>query len=100
MSRGAVEVAVASLCRALRRAGATAERTVAVALPPGPELAIALLAVLRSGAAYVPVDPTLPPARRERILAQSAPVAVVDRKTVETHLGAPAGDDPVPELDD
>ncbi|MEW2547703.1 amino acid adenylation domain-containing protein [Streptomyces sp. NPDC047002] len=60
--------------RALRLAGALAEHgvrrgeTVAVSLPKGPDQVVAVLAVLAAGAAYVPVGPDQPAARRERIL--------------------------------
>lgn len=61
----------------LRDAGAGQGRLVAVCLDRSPELVVALLAVWRTGAAYLPLDPADPPARRARILADSAPVALV-----------------------
>ena len=45
--------------------------TVAVALPRSPELVAALLAILQCGAAYLPLDPTYPPARLEFMLTDS-----------------------------
>jgi len=50
---------------------------VAVALPKGWEQVVAVLAVHLAGAAYVPLDPDLPPARRAVVLAEAAPVAVI-----------------------
>ena len=44
---------------------------VAVRLPRGPALVAALLGVLKSGAAYVPLDPSLPAARVDLLLADS-----------------------------
>ncbi|MFF2045037.1 amino acid adenylation domain-containing protein [Kitasatospora sp. NPDC058170] len=46
---------------------------VAVALPRGPELVAALLAVLRVGAAYLPVDPGFPADRTALTLQDAAP---------------------------
>ncbi|MFE4973194.1 amino acid adenylation domain-containing protein [Kitasatospora sp. NPDC056651] len=52
---------------------------VVTCLPAGPELVVALLAVVRAGAAYVPVDPSHPVERRRLILADCAARAVVTR---------------------
>ncbi|WP_194927931.1 AMP-binding protein, partial [Catenulispora pinisilvae] len=48
------------LARALVARGAGPESLVAVALPRSVELVVALLAILKSGAAYLPVDPEYP----------------------------------------
>ena len=50
---------------------------VALALPRGPELLVALLAVLKAGAAYVPVDPGYPAGRIGYLLADAAPAVVL-----------------------
>ncbi|MUN36834.1 amino acid adenylation domain-containing protein [Actinomadura sp. NEAU-AAG5] len=57
--------------------GAGPERFVAVALPRSPELAVALLAVLKAGAAYLPVDPGYPADRIAFMLEDAAPALVV-----------------------
>ncbi|MEV1025598.1 MupA/Atu3671 family FMN-dependent luciferase-like monooxygenase [Streptomyces sp. NPDC050264] len=54
--------------------GVTPGSAVAVRLPRGPGLVTALLAVLKCGAAYVPVDPALPAARREALVRESGAV--------------------------
>ncbi|MFB7912298.1 condensation domain-containing protein, partial [Kitasatospora sp. NPDC056076] len=51
------------LARLLIAAGAGPERFVALALPRTAELVVALLAVLKSGAGYLPVDPGYPAER-------------------------------------
>ncbi|MFG3107536.1 amino acid adenylation domain-containing protein [Streptomyces tendae] len=65
------------LAQRLRALGAGPERIVGLALPHGPELVVALLAALGSGAAYTLLDPALPAGRLEALAAQSRPVAVV-----------------------
>lgn len=65
------------LAHRLEQAGASRGGTVALALPSGPLLAVALLAVLKSGAAYVPLDAKAPVGRREFVLAETAPVVVL-----------------------
>ena len=65
------------LAAALRAAGAAPGALVAICLPRSIELIVAVLAVLKSGAGYVPVDATYPPARIATILDDAAPVAVL-----------------------
>jgi len=67
----------AALAARLQGLGAGPDRIVAVALERSLELPVALLAVLRAGAAYLPLDPAHPPERIARILAQARPVAVL-----------------------
>ncbi|WP_316524277.1 amino acid adenylation domain-containing protein [Kitasatospora brasiliensis] len=50
---------------------------VAVALPRGADLVLAVLAVLRAGAAYVPIDPRHPAARIRRLVDGSAARLVI-----------------------
>ena len=52
----------------LRRLAAGPERLVGVCLERGIELVAALLGVLKTGAAYVPLDPAYPPQRLEQML--------------------------------
>ncbi|MCQ4158683.1 amino acid adenylation domain-containing protein [Roseomonas sp. GC11] len=63
----------AALASALAARGAGADDLVAVALDRSPELVVALLGVLRAGAAYLPLDPAHPPERLARILASAKP---------------------------
>ncbi|HEU5331180.1 MAG TPA: amino acid adenylation domain-containing protein [Actinocrinis sp.] len=59
------------LARRLRAHGAGPETLVGVCLRRSPDLVVALLAVLKAGAAYLPLDPAHPAARRSRLLATS-----------------------------
>ena len=65
------------LARHLRGLGARAGAFVAVSMQRSPDLLVALYAVAKSGAAYVPVEPELPAARAEFMLTDAAPVAVL-----------------------
>ncbi|MGH3875116.1 MAG: amino acid adenylation domain-containing protein [Pseudonocardiaceae bacterium] len=77
------------LARLLIARGAGPERFVAVALPRSAELVVALLAVGKTGAAYLPLDPSHPPARIALLCADAAPAVVL---TVERTAGClPAG---------
>ena len=79
--------------------GAGPERLVAVAMPRSAEMIVAVLAVLKAGAAYVPVDPGYPADRIAFMLADAGAVAVVT--TVAAGRDLPGGtaqvvlDDPV-----
>ncbi|MGW2254945.1 amino acid adenylation domain-containing protein, partial [Kitasatospora sp. NPDC001660] len=77
------------LAHALTERGAGPERLVAVALPRSAELVVAILAVLKTGAAYVPVDPEYPVARIAYLLDDASPaVLVTDSPTGERLPGA------------
>lgn len=65
------------LAHLLRAAGAGPDTLVGVCLDQGLDQAVALLAVLKSGSAYVPLDPEQPRERLGHMLADSAPVVLV-----------------------
>ncbi|QCB94985.1 amino acid adenylation domain-containing protein [Cellulomonas shaoxiangyii] len=66
----------ADVTAGLAAAGVAPGSLVGVRMPRGAGLVAALLGVLGHGCAYVPVDPTYPPARRE-LVEQDARLAVV-----------------------
>ncbi len=59
------------LARTLRRRGVGPDVVVAVLAERSPELVEAILAVLKAGGAYLPIDPAYPPARIAYLLADS-----------------------------
>ncbi|WKX71641.1 non-ribosomal peptide synthetase [Streptomyces sp. XD-27] len=85
LSYGQVEAAANRLARLLIARGAGPERIVALALPRSAEFVVAALAVLKAGAAYVPVVPEYPAERIAFLLKDTAPVV-----TLTTEATAPA----------
>ncbi|MDJ0428336.1 amino acid adenylation domain-containing protein [Rhodococcus fascians] len=67
---------------ALLRRGAAPERIVALALPRSVEMVVALFAVLRTGAAYLPLELDHPTERLDVMLADAQPAVLVS--TVDT----------------
>ncbi|WP_312877594.1 non-ribosomal peptide synthetase [Lentzea indica] len=57
--------------------GAGPERYVALLLPRSLEMIVAILGVLKSGAAYLPIDPDYPEDRINAMLADTGPVTVL-----------------------
>ncbi|HLS79683.1 MAG TPA: amino acid adenylation domain-containing protein, partial [Nocardia sp.] len=84
------------LARRLIADGAGPESLVAVILPRSLDLVIALLAVVKTGAGYVPVDPAYPADRIAYVLSDSKPTGVVVDSTVEVEIPAEL---PVVEID-
>ncbi|MET8091480.1 amino acid adenylation domain-containing protein [Micromonospora sp. NPDC005220] len=65
--------------------GAGPEQFVAIAMERSAELVVALLAVLKSGAAYLPVDPAQPAARISGLLGDARPrILLTNRATAAT----------------
>jgi amino acid adenylation domain-containing protein len=62
-----------SLAHELIERGVGPGELVALCMPRSLELVVALLAVMRTGAAYVPIDPEAPAARIRTVLQDSAP---------------------------
>jgi amino acid adenylation domain-containing protein/non-ribosomal peptide synthase protein (TIGR01720 family) len=73
----------------LRELGGGPERLVGVCLERGADLVTALLAVLESGAAYVPLDPSYPPERLAFICNDAEITLLVSRPELAGRL--PAG---------
>lgn len=66
-----------ALAHALRAQGVQRESLVAVALPRSLELLVALVAVLRAGGAYLPLDLAHPPERLARVVQLAQPVCAL-----------------------
>ncbi|MEU8890790.1 amino acid adenylation domain-containing protein [Streptomyces sp. NPDC048442] len=74
------------LARHLRDRGAGPERLVGVCLPRSVDLVVALLAVLKSGAAYLPLDPELPEQRLSFMLTDAQVPLLVTQRSLADRL--------------
>ena len=72
-----VEEAANRLAHLLAGHGARPGQCVGLLLERSAEAVVAMVAVLKTGAAYLPIDPGLPAARVGFLLADAAPIAVI-----------------------
>ncbi len=70
------------LARVLRDKGIMADQLVGIMVEPSLEMMIGILAIIKSGGAYLPLDPKYPKARIEYMLADSETQLVI----VQNHL--------------
>ncbi|MFD0021695.1 amino acid adenylation domain-containing protein [Streptomyces sp. NPDC058382] len=87
LTYGELDSRADALARHLAAQGIGPEDRVAVALPRTHHLVVALLAVLRTGAAYVPIDPDYPARRLSYMLDDAAPRMLLT--TPATHRRLP-----------
>lgn len=78
------------LAAVLRRRGAGPDVVVGVCLPRTPQLLVALLAVGKAGAAYLPLDPAYPAARLHHLLSDARPAVLITDASTRTRLPVPA----------
>ena len=72
-----LETAANRLARQLRAIGAGRGERVALLLPKSPQAVVAILATLKAGAAYVPLDIASPVARLRPMLERTAPCCIL-----------------------
>nr|WP_237514660.1 non-ribosomal peptide synthase/polyketide synthase [Streptomyces sp. SID4945] len=97
LTYAALDAAVNRVARLLLARGAGPERVVALALPRSLDMVVALFAVLRTGAAYLPLELDHPADRLADMLADARPLLLLSRTEVSATL---AGDTPRLLLDD
>jgi glycopeptidolipid biosynthesis protein len=86
------------LAHALVGRGASPGKRVALMLPRSGEAIAAILAVLKTGAAYLPMDPAHPDARIEFMLADAAPIIALTTTELQSRMEASGV--PVMDVDD
>ena len=81
-----------ALAARLATAGVGAGQVIGVQLERGVDLVVALIAVMRAGAAYLPLDPQHPQARRDQLIADAGVTLLVTRAAVyeNSESGVPA----------
>ncbi|MFV8243285.1 amino acid adenylation domain-containing protein [Mycolicibacterium peregrinum] len=97
MTYGELDDSSNRLAQLLSSRGARPGSRVAMLLPRNAEAVVAILAVVKTGAAYVPIDPAHPDARIEFMLADAGPVVAITTAGLRHRL-EPSGV-PVLEID-
>jgi amino acid adenylation domain-containing protein len=82
-----LDLASAAWANALLQAPGGPGDLVALALPRGPEFVAALIGILRSGRAFLPLSPQDPPERLKRILHSAQPSHVIAEAGLAQALG-------------
>ncbi|MFC5155262.1 non-ribosomal peptide synthetase [Streptomyces amakusaensis] len=77
LSYGGLDARASAVAGGLRDRGVGPDDIVAVAIPRGTDMVVAVVAVLAAGAAYLPVDPAQPPDRVAALLADARPALVL-----------------------
>ena len=77
LSYGELNERANRLARRLRDRGVGTDVVVGLALERGVEMMVALLAVLKAGGAYLPLDPDYPPERLAHMLRDSGAALVL-----------------------
>lgn len=79
------------LANFLLQRGLQPDSLVGLCLERGVEMVVALLGILKAGAAYVPFDPRLPDERLTYLIADSKPAAIItDERSRRSEFGADA----------
>ncbi|MCX5205526.1 amino acid adenylation domain-containing protein [Streptomyces sp. NBC_00237] len=82
-----------AMARRLRALGVGPDDRVAVCLEQSAELAIALVAVLKAGGGYLPLDPEQPPARLARLVADAGARVLITDTVLRPRFGDHAAAD-------
>jgi len=91
LSYGELAAASAALAAALVRQGVGPGSRVGVVMEKGWEQVVGVLAALRAGAAYLPVDPAQPERRRATLLTQAGVEMVLTQRRLLVELSWPSG---------
>ncbi|MCE5291305.1 MAG: amino acid adenylation domain-containing protein [Nocardiaceae bacterium] len=90
MSYRELDARANQLAHALAASGVGPEDLVAIALSRSVDLVVAIVGTLKSGAGYLPVDPSYPADRIQFVLSDARPKAVVTTAVDRSAIGVPA----------
>src|SRR5579864_5148228 len=90
LTYGELNAQANQLARKLIAGGISPEQIVAIALPRSAAMVVAILAVLKSGAAYLPLDPDYPPDRLAFMIEDARPSLILTIKDVADRLPSQA----------
>ena len=88
-----LDVASSQLALLLQKRGLAPGKRICIFLDRSPELMVSLLAVLKAGSAYIPLDPVYPANRLKHVFDNSRPASVITRSALQDRL--PAGEVPI-----
>ncbi|MBA2672559.1 non-ribosomal peptide synthetase, partial [Ramlibacter sp.] len=97
LSYSTLNEAANRLAHELRHRGVGADQRVALCLERSPEMVVAVLAVLKAGGCYVPLDPAYPQQRLSSMLADAGAKLLLTQERLSDRL--PASEVPVLRLD-
>ena len=80
LTYGQLDARANRLARDLRRRGVGPGARVGLCLERSPEMVVGLLAILKAGAAYLPLDPSYPPARLRWMIEDARPAVMLTRR--------------------
>ena len=98
VSYGTLNARANQLAHYLRRLGVGPDVRVAMCVERGVEMVVGLLAVLKAGGAYIPLDPSYPVERLQYMLTDSAPAVLLTAGLTPELLGALPGTRPTLDL--
>jgi amino acid adenylation domain-containing protein len=87
LSRGELERRANRLAHRLRRLGVGPETRVGICMERSPAMVTAMLAVLKAGGAYLPLDPAYPGPRLELMVEDSGALVVLTEERLAGRLG-------------
>ncbi len=100
LSYAALNARANQLAHQLRQLGAGPDRRVAICAERSVEMVVGLLAILKAGAAYVPLDPGLPDERLAGMLEDCEPLALLTQQACRGRVAAMQSSRPVLSLDE
>lgn len=88
LSYGELNARANQLAGLLREQGVGPDRLVAVCLERSPEMLVSLLAIVKAGGAYLPLDPSYPAERLQQMLEDATPPLLLTQAALASRLPA------------